>query len=96
MKTRRTLCVIGIVIGALLLTSPLVSLWVTDFGMRHAFEELGNDGIAEPNRLAGHIGTVLWISAGGLIGLIAGVVILTASFVWYIRACRIDERRKKS
>jgi len=77
--------VFGIVLGALLTLSPVFGMLGTVFGMTHAFQTLGNSGIADPRSLSNSIGTTLLSTAAGLFLCPFGIVILTVSLVFYFR-----------
>ena len=54
------LSVIGVI-------APMIGLTGTVYGMIKAFASLGSSGLADPSKLAGAIGTVLWATLSGLI-----------------------------
>jgi len=91
MKPKRTKYIVGIVIGNLLLFSPLIGLFGTALGMQRAFDRLDSTGIQDPKALSGSIGSVLIVSAAGLIGFVCGVVLLTVSIIFFIRAGRMQQ-----
>jgi len=91
MKPKRTKYIVGIVIGSLLLLSPLIALFGTAFGMQRAFDTLGGPGIQDPKALSSSIDSVLYVSAAGPIGFVCGVVLLTVSIVLFIRAGRTQQ-----
>jgi ABC-type Fe3+ transport system permease subunit len=88
MKPRRTRHIVGIVLGSVLLLSPLVALFGTVFGMQRAFDLLGSPGLQDPKALSSSIASVLYVSVAGVIGFVCGVVLLTISIVLFIRAGR--------
>jgi len=89
MKPNRTKYIAGIILGSLLmLVSPVAALMLSSSGMQRASNTLGSAGIADPNRLAGDIHGVLYASAGGVLGFVAGAIILTVSIVLFVRAGR--------
>jgi ABC-type Fe3+ transport system permease subunit len=88
MKPKRTRYVVGIVIGSVLLLSPLVALCGTTFGMQRAFDSLGRQGLHDPKALSGSIDSVLYVLVAGLLGCVCGIVLLTISIVLFIRAGR--------
>ena len=53
------LSVIGVI-------APMIGLTGTVYGMIKAFASLGSSGLADPAKLAGAIGTVLWATLSGL------------------------------
>lgn len=70
LKTNTTyLSVIGVV-------SPMVGLTGTVWGMIHAFNTLGQNGITDPSKLAGNIGEVL-------VATMSGLVVAVPAFVFF-------------
>ncbi len=70
LKTNTTyLSVIGVV-------SPMVGLTGTVWGMIHAFNTLGQNGITDPSKLAGNIGEVL-------VATMTGLVVAVPAFVFF-------------
>jgi biopolymer transport protein ExbB len=88
MKSKRRLCVAGIVLGSLLTLSPLLGLLGTCLGMMRAFNTLQGDGIHDPKALSGDIGTVLSFTTAGLLLFPVGIAILALSLVSYTRLRR--------
>jgi len=88
MKPKRTRYIVGIVVGSLLLLSPLVALFGTAFGMQRAFDSLGSPGLHDPKALSSSIDSVLYVTVAGVIGFACGIVLLTISIVLFIRAGR--------
>src|SRR6478735_5160 len=82
MKTKRTLLIIGIVIGALMMLSPFIGLLGTVLGMQKAFQILGSSpGVADPEALSGAIGEVLISTFAGIIVAIPGVLLFIGCIV---------------
>jgi biopolymer transport protein ExbB/TolQ len=86
-KSARILLIVGLV---LTFGCPLLGLAFTVISMAASFHDLGQNGIADPQALAGHVGNVMAGTIVGFASSITGVlVILAAGLVIY------SERRKK-
>ena len=89
MSTNQTathgLLIAGIVIGSLLMLSPLVGLLGTVFGMTRAFNTLGSSGIADPQALSASVHTVLVSTAVGFFLCPVGIVLFTLSLIFFFR-----------
>lgn len=83
MKTKRTLLIVGIVAGAVMMLSPFMGLIGTVLGMQKAFQVLGSSssGIADPEALSGAIGEVLISTFAGIIIAIPGVLLFIGCIV---------------
>jgi biopolymer transport protein ExbB/TolQ len=85
MKTKRTLLIVGIVAGAVMMLSPFIGLAGTVFGMIKAFQVLGSSGVADPEVLGGAIGEVLISTVAGIIVAIPGVLLFIGCIVGLVR-----------
>jgi biopolymer transport protein ExbB/TolQ len=85
MKMKRSLLMTGIIVGALLMVSPVVGLLGTVFGMNQAFSVLGSSGVKDPQLLSDSIGTTLVSTAVGFFLFPVGVVLFTLSLIFYLR-----------
>ncbi len=88
MKPKRTKHIAGIIIGALLLFSPLIGLVGTAVGMKGAFASLRSPGFESAQSLSTNVDTVLYATVGGLIGFVAGIITIILSIVFFVRAGR--------
>src|SRR4030095_6206160 len=69
---KRSLLMTGIIVGALLMVSPVVGLLGTVFGINQAFSVLARSGVKEPQALSARIGTTLVWTAAGVVSLSGG------------------------
>lgn len=88
MKTKRTLLIIGIVVGAVLMLSPFIGLLGTVLGMQKAFHALGSSGIGDPKALSGAIGETLISTFAGIIVAIPGVLLFIGCIVGLVLSNR--------
>jgi biopolymer transport protein ExbB/TolQ len=84
----KRLSIVGIVIGALLALGPLWGFLLTGVSMMRAFDTLGKSGVADPKQLSLEIGNSLMATAAGLFIFPLGLVVLTVSIVFLVRAMR--------
>jgi biopolymer transport protein ExbB/TolQ len=84
-KVKRSLLMAGIIVGALLMVSPVVGLMGTVFGMTRAFSVLGSSGVKDPQALSDSIGTTLVSRAVGFFLFPVGIVMFTLSLIFYLR-----------
>jgi biopolymer transport protein ExbB/TolQ len=66
---------------AVMVGAPMIGLLFTVMGMRNAFSELGNSGIANPEQLGAHIGEVLIATVVGLFFSVVGIPPLVVSII---------------
>lgn len=78
----RGLAIIGIVIGALLMLSPVFGIVWSGFSVNHTLHTVG---ISHPQFLAENIGMTLFATGAGFILFPLGILILALSFVFYFR-----------
>ena len=91
MKNKRRLYIAGIVIGCLLMMSPVFGMISTVLGMRGAFASLGSSGIGDPQALSDHIGTTLISTAVGIALVPVGLISFIISLVLF---CRMPPENK--
>ncbi|MEY4482708.1 MAG: hypothetical protein RL693_160 [Verrucomicrobiota bacterium] len=91
MKTKRTLLIVGIVAGAVMMLSPFVGLLGTVFGMQKAFSTLSSFGIGDPKALSGAIGETLISTVAGIIVAIPGVLLFIGCIVGLV----VSNRKSK-
>ncbi|MDZ4289166.1 MAG: MotA/TolQ/ExbB proton channel family protein [Prosthecobacter sp.] len=70
-------------IGVWMQVAQVVGVAFTVWGMMHAFEVLGASTAADPARLSGAIGVVLYSTAGGVAAGLVGCIFLTISITTY-------------
>lgn len=81
MKTKRTLLIVGIIAGAVMMLSPFIGLLGTVLGMQKAFSVLGSSGIDDPKALSGAIGETLISTFAGIVVAIPGVILFISCIV---------------
>lgn len=91
MKTKRTLLIIGIAAGAVMMLSPFLGLLGTILGMQKAFHVLGSSGTGDPQALSGAIGETLISTFAGIIIAIPGVLL----FIGCILGLVLTNRKAK-
>ena len=79
---KRKWCIAGIVMGALLMLSPVIGVV---FGMTGAFRTLEKSGISNPQALSEGVGTTLISTAVGVLLCPVGIAILTISIIFLVR-----------
>lgn len=85
MKTKRTLLIVGIIAGAVMMLSPFIGLMGTVLGMQKAFRVLGSSGVADPEVLSGAMGEVLISTFAGIIVAIPGIILFISCIVGLVR-----------
>ena len=78
MKARRRLLTAGIILGSLLMLSPVAAIVV---GLRTAYHTLGASGIGDPRSLSGAVAEILVATALFLPLCAGGTAILILSLV---------------
>ena len=79
---KRSLLVVGTVVGVLLALGPVWSMVVTVFGMRSAFQALsGPDGIAAPQAVSDKVGSILNATWAGFAACPVGIALLIVCIV---------------
>jgi hypothetical protein len=79
--------------GALMAVSITGSFAYSTFGMQRAFDTMGGSGIDSPDALSRHIGEVLVASVMGVLGLLAGLILLIVGFVGYLRLSKAEQQQ---
>jgi len=91
LKPNRTKYIVGIVIGVILLMSPFIAYFASVFTISRAFTLMSKAGAEISSQaLASKLEPVYYVVAAGLIGFFCGIVLLTLSIVFYVRADRKD------
>jgi biopolymer transport protein ExbB/TolQ len=76
--TPRKLLIAGLF---LIFGGPFAGLLLTVIGMAVAFHSLGQEGVANPQVLSGHIGTALIATMVGFIAAMIGAVMIVTALV---------------
>jgi len=79
---KKSLLILGIVVGSILALGPLWSMLGSMVGMSRAFDVLGSAGISDPRVLSSRIGEVLLATAAGFVACPIGVVLLVLCIVF--------------
>ena len=66
----------GVIVGTLLACAPLWGVIGAMLGMFRAFRILGKNGISDPHALSNTVGSILLLTAGGLVLCPCGIVLL--------------------
>jgi biopolymer transport protein ExbB/TolQ len=77
---------------AIALTGPVFGLFGTIFGMMGAFDELGKQDGADPEALADYTATALDTTLGGMVALVAGLVLGLVFLALFL--LKLDKDRK--
>jgi biopolymer transport protein ExbB/TolQ len=82
---KRHLSLAGMIAGAILMTSPILGLAGTVFGMTRAFNQLGSTGVGDPAVVSDSIGTTLFSTFLGMALLPVGLVLFSISLILFLR-----------
>ncbi len=83
MRSPRFFLRVGVVVGALLLCTPLLGI----AGIMRALDTLRQSGIGDPRSLSGAIAETMLMTASGFILFPAGIVLLIVC-LWQLRRLR--------
>ena len=88
MKQKRKTEIVGIVVGSLLLLSPLFAYFGYLSGMKRAHVLFTDPHAGKAVAMSAQIDAILYSISAGIAGFVAGVVILICSIIAYRRAAR--------
>lgn len=83
-KATRKWLIAGMIIGGLLMLSPLFGLVGTAVGLSRAFSVLGSQGIGDPEELSAAVGDTLFSTSIGLLLLPFGLVLFATCLVIFL------------
>lgn len=83
--TGRPICIVGMVLGALLMLGPLIGLLVSGWHITGIVEILHRSGMGDPQLLSGHMHSVFVSTVIGVLFCPIGLFILTLSLIFFYR-----------
>ena len=83
---KRGFLIFGIVVGVILALGPVWGMLGTMFGMMHAFQVLGGNGVGDPKALSGAIGDTLLATTAGFVACPIGILLLVVCIVLLVTA----------